>query len=135
LLIAPRVELAGKVPEAFVEKVARATLTVWLDGELVLKDGHVGESMGSLSGPGPKESPFIFDSRHILFTAHNMQEKLPYGRPVGFFLPRGTMIKATITDLPAIPADVEVRIGGFGSHYSPHANVENRCSTAEECHS
>jgi hypothetical protein len=132
--VAPRVELAGKVPKGFAKGLAHATLTVVVDGEVVLEDGVVGEFMGSFSGLGPKESPFLFEKTRCLFTAHNMQDKLPEGRPAGLFLPRGTMIKATIKGMPWIPMGVEIRIGGVGSHYSPDANAQKRC-TVGECRS
>jgi len=58
--------------------------------------------------------------RSCLFTAHRMiEDKQMEPRPDGFFLPRGSQIKATIKGTPPIPPGVEVRIGGLGSHYAP----------------
>lgn len=120
-------ELAGNVHGEFRIKMAGAKLTLVLDGEYVMRNVPVGQFMGSLAGEVPSKTPFEFRdvNRRCLFTAHQIQGgDLEKGlerddAPVGYFLPIGTQIRATIEGAPEIPPGVEVLIGGLGSHYTP----------------
>lgn len=118
-------ELAGKVPENFVEDFKKATITLHLDGEMVLEKRPVAEFIGDLLQAPVSVTPFAFKGNYqsCLFTAHEMSDTFPEGRPVGYFLPRGTFVKALIEGIPRIPAGMEVRVGGVGSHYAPDAEV------------
>lgn len=122
--------------KGLAERLAQAMLTVVLDGETVIKSQPVGKFMGSLSGPAPKRSLFVFPGSSCLFIAHKMLgDKQPDGPPVGYFLPRGTHIRATVKGAPPIPSGVEVRIGGIGAHYSPDVNQTPKDCLAGECRS
>lgn len=113
-----------------------ARISVKVDGEMVLKNGLVGDFMGALSDPPPERSPFAFHGTDLscLFTAHlKGAGNVPDGPPVGYFLPRGTNIVAALEDVPAIPPGAVVRVGGAGFQYSPDVagcgSAEGACRT------
>lgn len=112
-----------------MEDLKMATITIHLDGEMVLEKRPVAEFIGDLLQAPVSVTPFAFKGvfkgsyGSCLFTAHEMSDTFPEGRPVGYFLPRGTSVKAVIEGIPAIPPGVEIRVGGVGSHYAPEAGA------------
>lgn len=118
--------------EGFREAMAQARITLVLDGVRVLENSLVGNYLGMFSDPPPERSPFNFASRHgVLFTAHRKGMGSVWDRPpVGYFLPRGTIIDATLKDTPEVPPGVVVRVAGAGYHYSPDAI---KCASEGTC--
>lgn len=119
--------------EGFREAMAQARITLVLDGEPVLNRTQVRDFLGPLASPPPGKTAFSFPSRFqsCLFTAHREGAGNAWDRPpVGYFLPRGTQIDATLKDVPKIPPGVVVRVGGAGFHYSPDTEA---CGSGNTC--
>lgn len=110
--------LAGSVPEGFRERFGRATLSLELDGERVIRRQPVAEFMAE-SADLAAGRPMDMRAR-CLFLATQMNEKGEAELdPVGYFLPVGTRIVVEINGIPPMPEGAKATVVGVGAHYSP----------------